>query len=326
MGAEPGARTLRRSAAAGMVLALLACSDPHSGSFQGYAEGEYVFVAAPFAGTLEELDVARGRQVHKDAPLFALERGAESAAVAEAQARLETAQARLANIETGRRKPELDAIAAQQANAAAARRLAQLQLQQQQRLHAAGFVSKSRLDEAKAALDRDSARVAEAEAQLRNARSAVGREAEIRAAAAEVASAQAALAQARWRLAQKTAAAPEAALVQDTFFSQGEWVPAGVPIVSLLPPGNIKLRFFVPEAVVGSLKTGQGVSASCSGCGAPIPATISFIAPQAEYTPPVIYSRESRSKLVFLVEARPQAEDAARLHPGQPVDVSMAAP
>jgi HlyD family secretion protein len=138
--------------------------------------------------------------------------------------------------------------------------------------------------------------------------------------------ARAQLAQNQWRLDQKAQAAPEAALVQDTFFSQGEWVPAGNPIVSLLPPRNIKLRFFVPEQRVGSLKLGQPVTVACDGCGAPIPAAISFVSPAPEYTPPVIYSKESRAKLVFLVEAKPKPEEAVRLHPGQPVDVALAQP
>jgi HlyD family secretion protein len=95
--------------------------------------------------------------------------------------------------------------------------------------------------------------------------------------------------------------------------------------VSLLPPGNVKVRFFVPETVVGGLRTGAAVSISCDGCAAPIEAQISYISPQAEYTPPVIYSRESRAKLVFLIEARPGAADALKLRPGQPVEVRLAA-
>jgi HlyD family secretion protein len=111
--------------------------------------------------------------------------------------------------------------------------------------------------------------------------------------------------------------------VHDTFFVAGEWVPAGKPVVSLLPPGNIKLRFFVPATVVGALHVSQNIKAACDGCGAPLAATISYVSPAAEFTPPVIYSREARTKLVFMVEARPSAADAARLKPGQPVDVSL---
>jgi HlyD family secretion protein len=110
--------------------------------------------------------------------------------------------------------------------------------------------------------------------------------------------------------------------VSDTLFVQGDWVPSGAPVVSLLPPGNVKIRFFVPEPRLGAVAVGQKVSVGCDGC-APLTATISFIAPQAEYTPPVIYSKESRAKLVFLVEALPDAKDAAKLHPGQPVDVKL---
>jgi len=100
-------------------------------------------------------------------------------------------------------------------------------------------------------------------------------------------------------------------------------VPAGKPVVSLLPPANIKLRFFVPETLVGSLKTGQRVTANCDGCSAPIAATISYIAPNSEFTPPVIFSKESRAKLVFMIEAVPAAADATKLKPGQPVDVTL---
>jgi HlyD family secretion protein len=323
---EKNVKRVATAVALTAVALLGACSEPGRTTYQGYAEGEYVFVASPYAGTLEKLLVQRGQQVTAGAPLFALEREAEQAAAREADARLTSAQARLANLQGGRRKAELDVVRAQSASAAAAQNLSNTQLQQQAQLYARGFISKSRLDEAKAGHDRDAARVAEAEAQIRNARQSIGREAEIGAARSEVDAARAQLAQAQWRLGQKSAAAPAAAVVQDTFFSQGEWVPAGAPVVSLLPPANIKLRFFVPEAVVGSLKTGQPVSVQCSGCAAPIAARISFIAPQAEYTPPVIYSKESRAKLVFLVEAKPAPEDAARLHPGQPVDVSLSQP
>lgn len=308
---------------AAAALLLAACAPSPSGVHQGYAEGEYVYVASPYAGTLDALRVSRGQQVAADVPLFHLERAAEEAALQESQARLKTAQARLANLETGRRKAEVDAIRAQRQAAAASRTLAASQLGQQEKLHASGFVSQAGLDQAKASYDRDLAQVAESEAQLRNARQSIGREAEIAAAKTDVDAAQAQVAQAQWRLDQKSARAPLAGLVQDTFFTQGEWVPAGNPVVSLLPPGNIKLRFFVPESLVGALKPGQAVAVSCDGCGQPISAGISYIAPQPEYTPPVIYSKESRAKLVFLVEARPAKQDAIRLHPGQPVDVQV---
>jgi len=146
---------------------------------------------------------------------------------------------------------------------------------------------------------------------------------EIRAAEHESAAAREALAQAAWKLRQRSVASTVAGTVSDTLFVRGEWVPAGAPVVSLLPPANVKARFFVPESKLGAVKVGQAVKLACDGCGAPIDAKVTFIAPQAEYTPPVIYSKDNRAKLVFLVEARPAPEDAAKLHPGQPVDVTL---
>jgi HlyD family secretion protein len=94
---------------------------------------------------------------------------------------------------------------------------------------------------------------------------------------------------------------------------------------SLLPPGNIKVRFFVPEPALGRLRIGQAVTVARDG-SPPVAATVSYLSPRAEYTPPVIYSRETKSKLVFLAEARPDPDAAARLHPGQPVEVRLASP
>jgi HlyD family secretion protein len=146
---------------------------------------------------------------------------------------------------------------------------------------------------------------------------------EIRGAANEAEAARAALEQSQWRLTQKAVTSPMNALVFDTLYAQGEFIPAGNPVVSLLPPGNIKLRFFIPETRLGEIKLEQKITATCDGCAAPINATISYISRQAEYTPPIIYSKESRAKLVYLVEARPAPDDAIKLHPGQPVDVVL---
>lgn len=303
-------------------LLVFGCSGNSNSVFQGYAEGEYVRVAAPFAGSLTALNVKRGDQVKAGLPLFALEQENEAAARREAEQRLRRAEAQLENLKKGKRVPELDAIRAQLAQAEASLKFSQANLKRQQELVAANFISKERLDEARTAYDRDRARVTELSAQLQVARLAARKD-EISAAEAEVAASRAALAQAEWKLAQKSVKAPLDALVSDTIYVQGEWVPAGSPVVSLLPPQNIKARFFVPETVLGAIKVGDTVSLGCDGCKAPIAAKISFIAPQAEYTPPVIYSRESRAKLVFLVEARPSPGDAAALHPGQPLDVRL---
>lgn len=305
-----------------LALAAGACSAQPDATLQGYAEGEFVRVAAPFAGTLVRLDVQRGAVVEAGAPLFALEADNEAAARREAEDRLRTAQAQLENLRKARRPTEIDAVRAQLAQAQAAESFSATELRRQEDLVAKGFVSRQRLDEARTALERDRARVAELRAQLATANLA-SRPDEIRAAEAQASAARAALDQADWRLRQKSAVSTVAGAVVDTFFVRGEWVAAGQPVLTLLPPENLKARFYVPEPRLGAVKVGQAVELRCDGCAQPVPATISWIAPQAEYTPPVIYSRESRAKLVYLVEARPSPADARRLKPGQPLDVTL---
>jgi HlyD family secretion protein len=301
---------------------LAACTNEEPRSYQGYAEGEYVRVAAPFSGTLEVLAVARGDQVKAGDPLFTLEQENEAAARREAQQRLENAEAQLADLRKSKRPTEIEAVQAQLAQSEAAAQFSRSQLRRAEELVAQNFVSRDRVDEARATYDRDTQRVAELKAQLATARLAA-RPDEIKAAEHNVGAAKAALAQAEWKLDQKSVKASVAGLVQDTFFVRGEWVNANQPVVSLLPPQNIKARFFVPERTLGALRMGQKVTLVCDGCRGPVPAIVTFISPQAEYTPPVIYSRQERAKLVFLIEARPGPEDAIKLHPGQPVEVKF---
>jgi HlyD family secretion protein len=306
------------------ALLIAGCGEKALPGWQGYVEGEFVLVAAPSAGRLERRFVDRGAQVEAGAPLFVLEQENERAAREEAQHRLANAQAQLANLEGARRGEEIETIRAQQRQAVAARDLSAEQLAQQQRLFTQKFVSQASLDAARTAWQRDVAHVAEVAAQLANAQQAIGRGKEISAAAAQVEAQRAVLAQSDWRLAQRAVQAPASALVQDTFYSPGEWVQAGAPVVSLLPPDAVKLRFFVPETGLPRMTAGAAVQATCDGCPSPIRARITFVSRQAEYTPPIIYSREQRSRLVFMVEARPERADATRLKPGQPVDVTLA--
>ena len=308
--------------AAAAALALAACGKSEPTSLQGYVEGEYVRVAAPFAGTLVSLDTARGKAVEAGTPLFALEAENEDAARREAQERLRKAAAQVEDLKKGKRTTEIDSVRAQLAQGEAMAANSEKDWRRQLDLVNKGFVSQSRADEAKATRDRDVAKVAELQNDLATMRSG-SRPDEIRAAEAEAAAARASLAQAEWKLKQKTVASSVAGTVSDTLFVRGEWVPAGAPVVTLLPPANVKVRFFVPEARLGAVKVGQKVSLACDGCPAPIDASVSFIASQAEFTPPVIYSKDNRAKLVFLVEARPAAADAVKLHPGQPVDVTL---
>jgi HlyD family secretion protein len=303
-------------------LAVAGCDAPKNDTLQGYAEGEYVRVGAPYAGTLVRLDVQRGSSVPAGAPLFALEAENESAARREAEDRLGNAQAQLENLRKGRRPTEIDAARAQLAQSQAAAAFSAAEVGRQEDLLARGFATRQQVEEARTAAARDRARVEELQAQLATAHLAA-RPDEIRAAQAQASAAKAALDQADWRLKQRTAISTVSGVVTDTLFVRGEWVGAGQPVVTLLPPENLKVRFFVSEPRLGSVKLGQPVELRCDGCGDPIRAAVTWIAPQPEYTPPVIYSRESRGKLVFLVEARPAPADSARLKPGQPLDVVL---
>ena len=311
---------MRRAIAAALAV-LAGCAPEPPAYWQGYVEGEFVLLASPYAGQLQKLHVRRGDRVEAGKPVFVLEQQNERAARLEAEERLNAAEARLANLEAARRKPEIEAQRAELAQAVAARELSARQLAQQEKLFGDGFVSQARLDEARAAHARDTARVASAQAQLKTALQPLGRDAERKAAEGEVAAARAALAQAAWRQEQKRVDAPAAGLVQDTFFVEGEWVPAGRPVASLLPPDHVKVRFYVPEPLIQSLPVGRAVQVTCDGCE-PVGARVSFVSSQAEFTPPVLYSKDSRRKLMYLVEARPEA-GATRLHPGQPVDVML---
>jgi HlyD family secretion protein len=304
--------------------ALLAgCDRPPTDVYLGYAEADYVRLAAPIAGTLAQLHLERGDRAVAGAPAFGLEQDSERAEREEAASRLRRAEAQWADLLQGRRPDELAAIRAQRAQARAALTLSRADLARGEQLVAQDFVSPAGLDQLRAGVGRDVARVGELDAQLRVARLG-GREQEIAAAAQEVEAARAALAQAEWKVAQKTQLSPVAGDVVDVLYREGEWVAAGSPVVTLLPPEHVKARFFVPPAVAGGLALGQAVQLSCDGCGAPIPARVSFIAREAEYTAPLIFSREIRAKLVFMIEARPTLADARRLHPGLPVEARLA--
>lgn len=307
----------------GLLVPLTACRAPAEPGWSGYAEGDYVYIAAPVAGSLKTLAVQAGQQVAEGAPLFTLDATPQQAARAEAQARVRVAEASADNVAKGRRPEEIAVIRAQLAQAQAQAARAEQEWQRQQALVAQDFISRSRLDDAATARAQARDRVAEVEASLRVA-TLPARADEREAAQAQVDAAKQAQAQLAWREQQSAQAAPAAGLVADTFWRVGEYVNAGQPVVSLLPPGARKARFYVPETELGQLGVGQPVSLHCDGCGGAIAAHITRIATQPEYTPPVIYSNVQRAKLVFLVEARPDLKDAAKLHPGQPLDVRPA--
>ena len=301
---------------------LIALGLAHAGpvSYQGYGEGEYVLVAPQIAGTMETLDVARGQKVHKGDALFTLDHAEETAALDQAQAQVDHTQATLADLLKGKRASEMDTLIAQRDQARAALALAQITYDRDQKQLKAQAVSKAVVDNDKAVLDQAKARLEETEASIATGRLSTGRDDALRAAEADVAAAKAAVANAQWRLDQKKATAPSDALVFDTLYRPGEFIPVGQAVVSLLPTPNIKARFFVAEPVLASLPVGTAVQIHCDGCARDIPAHVTYVAPQAEFSPPELYNRDNRQRLLYMLEATPDSSPEL-LHPGQPVDV-----
>jgi HlyD family secretion protein len=287
-----------------------------SSVLSGYIEGEPLYLAAPVAGTVKAMYVVRGQDVAAGARLFVVDPQQPLSARDQAAAQVAAAQAQAVDARKGQRPLELAVLDANIAAAEAKARDADVTLRRISALAAKGFESKAALDDAQASAQAADASVKAARKQ-RGAAALGSRTDQVRAADARVSEAQAGLAGAAARLADNAPAAASAARVEDVFFQQGEWAPANQPILSLLPDERIKVRFFVPEAQLSRYRVGGVVRFACDGCAKGLTATIAYISPRPEFTPPVIYSREARDRLVYLIEARP----SIRLNPGQPVDV-----
>jgi HlyD family secretion protein len=314
----------RRAALCGAALAFLlgfpGCHHPDPHVTQGYIEGEFVYVASPLAGALEVLSVRRGAAVNKGDPLFALECGSEQAARDEAEKKVTQFRANLEDAKLGQRPTELQAIQAQLDQASAAVTLARREFEMEDKLIKSGATSKDEFDRARSTLDQDVERVTQLQANLETARLG-SRSHQIMAAEAILLSQEAALAHAEWDLSQKRQVAPKTGLAFDTLYRPGDWVAAGKPVVVLLPPENIKARTFVTQEKVGLIHPGDRVRVIVDGVKDPYEGKVSYISTKAEFTPPVIYSQQMREKFVFMVEISFEPDIAAKLHPGQPVDV-----
>jgi len=294
---------------------------PHR--LSGYVEGETLYVGAANAGLVSTVAVQRGDRVRAGQPLFALDAAQLTAARDQAAAQVAIAQAQLRDAQKGQRPQELAVYDAERAAAQAQVRQAQADYNRIAPLVAKGIYAPARLDQVKAALDTARANAA-AVARRKNVGELGQRPDAVNAAQNAVASARETLAAAQNRLDQISPKAPAAARVQDVFYQPGEWTAANQPVVALLSDDRVRLRFFVPEGEVARYRIGTGVRFTCDGCGAERGARINYVSPRPEFTPPVIYSREARQRLVFLVEARP--ESGALLAPGQPVDITPLGP
>jgi len=303
------------------ALALAGCNGSREPTYQGWIEAELVFVGPDEAGRVQTLAVKEGTGVAAGAPLLTLDADLQVADVQAAAAAVAEARARLARLEGAQqRQEEIAVLEAQARRAESALELSTIELERQKTLAAKGIAAKAQLDIATANYNRDRAALEEVRRQIQVARMS-SREEDIAAARQSLAAAEARRVAAETRLARRVVASPAAGAVQQVYYRPGELVPAGRPVVALLPPANLKVRFFVPQAVLPRLAVGDAVEVRCDGCAPDLTARIDFMARTAEYTPPVIYSQDERAKLVFLVEARPERPDAFRV--GQPVSVAI---
>lgn len=266
-----------------MALLAAACGERASDAMQGYGEADYLYLSSQDAGIVGEVFVREGEHVEAGARVFRLDPQRLSYGAQSAEAQRAAATA---------------AVRTAQAEAV----LAERNFSRGAQLAERGFYPRAQLDADRAARDAANARLA----QARRTAAAVGAETEL----------------AQERVQDLAGAAPAAGTIEQIYHRAGEVVAAGQPIVALLPPENMKVRFFAPEASLSRMVVGDRVSVSCDGCAQPLTATISFIAREPQFTPPVIYSLDQREKLVFLVEARLDAPGPVR--PGMPVDVRLA--
>ena len=287
----------------------------------GYVEGEYLLIAPSGTAQIDNVAVRRGDRVSAGQAIAQMERRDAEIARAEAAAGLARAKSNLANLNEGRRAPEIQVIEAELASAIAEMREAQREADRQRGLFTRGSAPQAKVDEALTRLDIARSRVSEIRARLAVAK-LPARKQEIAAAQAAVDQARAGLEAAQWRLDQRRIEAPASGVIFDVLRTAGEIAGPQAPILSMLPDGAVILRLYVPEKAVSTIAPGTVLQVRCDGCAPGTTATVSYVADNPEFTPPVIYSLENRQKLVYLVEARPDAASPV-LKPGQIIDVAL---
>jgi HlyD family secretion protein len=293
---------------------------PDPGTFSGYVEADYAYIAAPSAGRIETISVSEGDRVFEGQQLFTLETTRETAALRAAEAQVRVAEANLANLETGSREQEVAVVRAEVARAEAQRDLADGNLRRAEQLFARQNIAEAQVDEARAALASAEAQVAELKARLEVAE-LPARDAQRIGAEASLDAARAQAAEARSALDDRIVLSPVGGTVEDVYFVPGETAGPGIPVLSILPEGPMKVLFFVPEPQRSGVALGYRLGVSCDGCPDGVVGTVTRLGSSPQYTPPIIYSREERSRLIFRAEARIGADSG--LLPGQPVTVTL---
>lgn len=303
-----------------VVLLINGCDFNEKDQIEGYVEGENIYIASPFYGVLKKLPVRRGERVTKGTLLFRLDPNPQQMNINQAQADLTQALSVLTDLTKPKRIQEIEAIEAQIAQTNAQITLADIRVSRYQKLVNKQASDKDSLDVALANLQQQKQLKTQYEANLALAKLG-SRDDLIRAQQSQVDSLKAKIAIAQWELSQKTLYAPANGVIFDTYYRTGEYVAAQQPVLSLLTPENIRIEFFVPLEFLAKLKTGQKISFDCEGCAKNNPAVISYISPDAEFLPPLVYSRENNTKLVFRIKAQINSPDLFK--PGQPVMVNL---
>jgi len=305
-----------------IMLCLMSCDrSVQQPSFQGYMEGELILIGPEEGGRISRLFVKQGEDVEKGHILFELNSTYERAQRQQAASVLKQAEAELRNLQSEQmRAPEISVLEARKRSAHAALELSREDLERKAQLYRRRVIAKAQLDVAQAAFDRDQAAFEAASREIDVAHLSA-RQQMVKAALAKVTAAEAALRQVDIRLDKRKIKSPQSGRIEEVNFRAGEVVTPGQPVIALLPPENIKVRFFVPEPDLSGLNIGTVVGISCDGCADNLKARIDFVAQNAEFTPPIIYGPKERAKLVFRVEAR-AVEKSLGLVPGQPVTVT----
>ncbi|MCT8990037.1 HlyD family efflux transporter periplasmic adaptor subunit [Chelativorans sp. SCAU2101] len=306
---------------AGLIFAACAVPQPLA---VGYVEGEYVLLAPVEVGQVRSVQVGRGNRVEAGEAVALIEETGARIAVTQAEAALAEAEAALANLQEGQRREEIAVLEATLRSAEAQVAEADRVLARTSDLFRRGIATQAELDKAQTEATLAEARVGEARAKLAVAR-LPARAQEIEAAERRVEQAKAVLEQAKWQLSERTIRAPATGRVNDVIRNAGDVAGPSAPVVSMLPDGAVKLKLYVPEPDISAIEVGSVLAVRCDGCPEGLEARVSYVSPEPEFTPPVIYSLETRQKLVFLVEAKPEGEAADRLQPGQIVDVILGA-
>lgn len=305
-----------------IITAVLLAGCSNKDIYQGYVDADYTYMATAYSGRLHKLYVRRGQRVTKGQQLFDLENQPQISDYDQAQANLAGEQAKLKDYLSGQRATIVGGILAQREQAQADLELATNNFNRTKQLFEKGVVPRSTYDDSLAQLKTNQQRVAQFEQNLKEAELGE-RQFRILQQTYIVKANEAASKQAQWQLSQKSLIAPDEGIIFDTYFNEGEEVSANQPVVSILSPRYMYVVFYIPEPERAKLYLNQQIEFTCDGCSKHFIGVINYISPQAEYTPPLIYSRESRSKLVYRVQAIVSKDIAYQIHPGQPVDITL---